>query len=102
MYESPTPPFGMTDSECMPPHTEIAQCARDLWVQYGRPADRDLAIWLEAENRLLYATLKPQNEDYRTASSSGPLQAERVRASNPPFRSAGSSAAYAAAFPLRA
>jgi Protein of unknown function (DUF2934) len=33
-------------------HTEIEQCARQLWVQQGKPAERDLAIWLEAEQLL--------------------------------------------------
>jgi hypothetical protein len=39
-----------------PLHDDIAQCAWDLWTQYGRPVDRDLAIWLEAEQRLQTAT----------------------------------------------
>ena len=41
------------------PHDEIAQCARDLWIEYGRPTDRDQAIWFEAEQRLLAATQTP-------------------------------------------
>jgi hypothetical protein len=30
----------------------IAQRARQLWVDYGRPAGRDECIWLEAERQL--------------------------------------------------
>ena len=33
-------------------HDEIAPHARELWLQQGSPADRDEAIWLEAESRL--------------------------------------------------
>jgi len=34
-------------------HDEIAQCARELWLQQGSPENCDNAIWLEAESRLL-------------------------------------------------
>ncbi len=33
-------------------HTEVAQRAHQLWQSYGCPADRDTAIWLEAEGQL--------------------------------------------------
>ena len=56
MQESHTPVSSPADAKCAPLHDEIAQCARGLWVQQGQPADRDLAIWLEAEQRLLSAT----------------------------------------------
>ncbi len=36
-----------------PTHDEIAQCAREIWIRTGRPEDRDGAIWLEAESRLI-------------------------------------------------
>ena len=49
-----------------PLHDDIAQCARDLWVKYGRPADRDLAIWLEAEQRLRAATEAPGEKNMAT------------------------------------
>jgi hypothetical protein len=39
----------------MPLHDEIAQCARELWSQSGRPQGHDEAIWLEAERRLIAA-----------------------------------------------
>ena len=45
-----------TTKQPVPLHDDIAQCARDLWVKYERPAGRDLAIWLEAEQRLRAAT----------------------------------------------
>jgi len=43
------------DTKHAPLHNDIAQCAQELWVQYGKPADRDLAIWLEAEHKLFSA-----------------------------------------------
>ena len=42
-----------TDTLHTLPHDEIAQCARELWAQQGCPENRDEAIWLEAESRLL-------------------------------------------------
>jgi hypothetical protein len=36
-------------------HDEIAPCAHELWEQQGCPDNRDEAIWLEAESRLLAA-----------------------------------------------
>lgn len=37
----------------MPLHLEISRQARTLWEKYGRPAGRDVAIWLEAESQVL-------------------------------------------------
>lgn len=42
-----------------PKHDEIAQCAQELWIESGRPANRDEAIWLEAERRLIAARRAP-------------------------------------------
>jgi hypothetical protein len=36
-------------------HDDIARRAQELWERYGRPHDRDLEIWLEAERQLLGA-----------------------------------------------
>jgi hypothetical protein len=36
----------------MPTHDEISSHARAIWEKSGRPADRDTAIWLEAERGL--------------------------------------------------
>jgi hypothetical protein len=63
-----------------PLHDDIAQCAKDLWVQYGRPADRDLAIWLEAEQRLRAATDASRAKNSNAAPSSGRLSARPARA----------------------
>ena len=41
-----------TDATHLPPHDEIARCAREIWIQRGRPENHDEAIWLEAEARL--------------------------------------------------
>lgn len=40
-------------------HDDIAQCARELWIESGRPSNRDEAIWLEAERRLVAARRAP-------------------------------------------
>jgi hypothetical protein len=42
-----------------PSHDEIAQCARELWNESGRPEGCDEAIWLDAERRLVSARLEP-------------------------------------------
>jgi hypothetical protein len=63
-----------------PLHDDIARCAQDLWVQYGRPADRDLAIWLEAEQRLCTATEAPREKHFDSAPSSGRSSAKPARA----------------------
>lgn len=42
-----------------PSHDDIAQCARELWTESGRPSNRDEAIWLEAERRLVAARRAP-------------------------------------------
>ena len=63
MQESHTPVSSPADTKCAPLHDEIAQCAQDLWVQYGQPAERDQVIWLEAEQRLLSATQSPREEN---------------------------------------
>lgn len=50
-----------SDSNPWLAHDDIALCALNLWLQSGSPANRDLAIWLEAEQRLLSAS-RAQNE----------------------------------------
>jgi len=45
----------LDDTQNAPLHNDIAQCAKELWVHYGKPADRDLAIWLEAEHKMFSA-----------------------------------------------
>ena len=36
-----------------PLHEDIAQRAYALWVEFGCPSDRTVAIWLEAESQLV-------------------------------------------------
>jgi hypothetical protein len=43
------------DTRTLPLHPEIARRAYLLWLGYGRPRGRDVAIWLEAERQLLGA-----------------------------------------------
>jgi hypothetical protein len=50
-------------------HDEIASCARELWEQQGCPDNRDEAIWLEAESRLL-AAREEANREIPAAESS--------------------------------
>jgi hypothetical protein len=52
MQEIKAPSSSPLTAKRAPLHDEIAQCARELWVKYGQPADRDTEIWLEAEQRL--------------------------------------------------
>jgi hypothetical protein len=54
----------------------IAQRARQLWVDYGRPAGRDEQIWLEAERQLrgldvrqLAASITPVGSDWLFSGS---------------------------------
>jgi hypothetical protein len=63
MQEAKTPTSSTADAKCALLHEEIAQSARDLSVQCGKPVDRDLAIWLEAEQRLLSVTKPPHGEN---------------------------------------
>lgn len=49
----PSPRATPPDTRALPLHDEIARQARRLWEGYGRPAGRDVAIWLEAERQVL-------------------------------------------------
>ena len=51
----PTNPEIQSDAPRALSHDEIEPCARELWEQQGCPNDRDEAIWLEAESRLVAA-----------------------------------------------
>jgi hypothetical protein len=46
-------------TDLAPNHSEIEQCARDLWTNSGQPAGIDDEIWLEAEQRLIAAKRAP-------------------------------------------
>lgn len=97
MQESHTPITSPADTSRAPLHDDIAQCARDLWVQYGRPADRDVAIWLEAEQRLLSATQASPENNSGPASWLGLPPAQPARASDrPTIQEAGAPAVRAA------
>jgi hypothetical protein len=73
----------MADVKRVPLHDEIAQCAKDLWIRYGKPTDRDQAIWLEAEQQLLAANPpSPARESESASGASSPrAQAKRARVS---------------------
>ena len=80
MQESFTSVTSPPDTNPAPLHDEIAQCARDLWIQYGQPPDRDLAIWLEAEQRLLTATRVPREKNFGSTPLLRPSSARPARA----------------------
>jgi hypothetical protein len=80
MQESFTSVTSSAAPQPAPLHEDIAQCARDLWVQYGRPSDHDLAIWLEAEQRLRAATEAVRGKNLGSISSSGCSSAKPARA----------------------
>ncbi len=61
-----TPAPAKIEAIHLPTHDEIAQCARELWTESGKPTDRDDAIWFEAERRLVEARRTPAK---RTATS---------------------------------
>lgn len=81
MQESHTPVSTSSDSCSALLHEEIAQCAHDLWIKYGRPTDRDLAIWLEAEQHLHSTELETPDQNCIPATSVGPALTESARAS---------------------
>ncbi len=49
VFEHPVPP----DTRTLPFEDEISRQAHNLWVNYGCPRGRDVAIWLEAERQLI-------------------------------------------------
>jgi hypothetical protein len=71
---------GVSTQDLAPSHAEIAQCARELWANSGRPVGRDDEIWLEAERRLISAQRAPLPESdlphtlsrYRARARSAP------------------------------
>jgi hypothetical protein len=47
------PTSAAPDLRTLPLEEKIAANAHELWQNYGRPAGRDLDIWLEAERQVL-------------------------------------------------
>ena len=84
MHESHLPVSSLPNTKRAPLHEDIAQYARDLWIQNGQPADCDQAIWLEAEQRLLFvaATQAARERTSSPASSLGLPVAEPAVASD--------------------
>jgi hypothetical protein len=58
MNEPETSHHHNSDTAAAALHDIIARQAQKLWEDYGRPADRDLEIWLEAEQQVLGADPK--------------------------------------------
>ncbi len=52
MQNSPAP-ASPADTRTLPLEERISHQAHALWEGYGRPAGRDVAIWLEAERQVL-------------------------------------------------
>ncbi|HVU25802.1 MAG TPA: DUF2934 domain-containing protein [Opitutus sp.] len=53
MKPNSNPPIPRENLQNVALHDEIARQAYALWERYGRPAGRDVAIWLEAERQFL-------------------------------------------------
>lgn len=53
MESLPAFPVESVDASTLSLETRIALLARTLWEDYGRPDDCDVAIWMEAERRVL-------------------------------------------------
>ena len=81
MQESHASAPGTANPAAAPLHDEIAQCAQNLWIEQGKPADRDLAIWLEAEQRLLSARPAPRGTDSGPTPPAGLPPEKRARGS---------------------
>jgi len=79
MQESHTPAINLDDTRPVPLHNDIAQRAQELWIQYGKPADRDLAIWLEAEHQLFSAETTSRGKDSGPASTPVRKQTKAAR-----------------------
>jgi hypothetical protein len=67
------------DTKHAPLHSDIAQCAQELWVKYGKPADRDLAIWLEAEHQLSSVSQTAKTKNSGSVSTPVRKQAKASR-----------------------
>ena len=62
-------------------HDKISQRAKELWIDYGQPVDRDVGIWLEAEQSLHATAQAQRREDSAPASSSELPPAKPARSS---------------------
>lgn len=75
-------------TRALPLHDNIAARARELWEGYGRPAGRDVEIWLEAERQLLGTDAKvnngPQGAVDATALAEATSGGTRIRPKNAP------------------
>ena len=64
-----------------PSHGEIAQLAYEFWEKSGKPADREVEFWLQAEqllrSRTVPAARPPQPRSVRPAANSQPRQMDR-------------------------
>jgi hypothetical protein len=67
MKKSLTSGTSPADPKHVPLNNDIAQCAQELWLQYGQPVGRDFEIWLEAEQRLFSAKPVLQEEVFCVA-----------------------------------
>jgi LmbE family N-acetylglucosaminyl deacetylase len=52
-----------------PTHNEVSACASALWERSGKPQDRDVAIWLEAERHLRSGALMAEAADDASADT---------------------------------
>ncbi len=75
-----------------PSHDDVARLAYELWEKNGKPSDRDVEFWLEAEQLLLSGALPPRTnrtalrtgQPHTKASFAKPPGALPVAGSSPP------------------
>jgi hypothetical protein len=78
MDNPPTTPVEPADTRTMPLEKRIARQAYTLWEGYGRPAERDLDIWLEAERQVLGVDASVNQQGF------GSVSAPRLRTAHTP------------------
>ena len=95
MQDSPSAVSSPTSPKRAPLHDEIAQCARDIWIQQGQPANRDQGIWLEAEQRLQTAAAAQGGTNSAPVASLGLPPAQPARPSGRSTAATGGRAVFA-------
>jgi hypothetical protein len=83
---NPIPSTDPIPTPSPPSNDAIAQCARELWTESGKPEDRDQAIWVEAERRLHFAGAAPPLAEAADQPGSAQRNPPRspAKAKNPP------------------
>lgn len=67
--DKPPAPVEPADTRTLPLEKRIARQAYALWEGYGRPAERDLDIWLEAERQVLGVDQRVNQQSFGAVSA---------------------------------